>query len=106
MQNRDRLIESRLTALECWVSWEGEGIEQNKKKGLMDTDNSVMVMGGSEAGRGGRGYKQDKWQWKMHNNKRKICIYSHITVCLIILLSHLYMYSTMYLFFSKYGIKI
>ena len=34
-----------------------------RQKGLIDTDNSVVIAGGEVAGGGGRGYKRDKWSW-------------------------------------------
>ena len=37
----------------------------------MDTGNSVLIVGGGEraVGGGGRGYKQDRLQWKKNNKK-------------------------------------
>ena len=64
-QNRDRLIESRLTAL--WRRGWGLGeIEQKRKKGkeLMDSNNSAVIAEGREVGGGGRGYGGDIWCWK------------------------------------------
>ena len=40
----------------------GGGIEK-KGKGLMDTDNSVVIAGGP----GEVGYKWTKWYWKKYN---------------------------------------
>ena len=45
-----------------------EGWSQ-KEKGLMDTDNSVVIVCVWAGVGGRRGYKRDKWQWEKYNKK-------------------------------------
>ena len=54
----DSWIESRLTALR-----DGEEVMERsskKEKELMDTDNSVLIVGGRGVGGGRRGYRGEK----------------------------------------------
>ena len=44
--------------------WGGEGLS-NKGKGLMDMDNSVVIIGEGV-------YKGTKWQWKKYNKNIRI----------------------------------
>ena len=46
-----------------------------KEKGLMDMDNSLVIMGRREVGGGGRGYKAD-------NGNGKNTIKIHFKICL------------------------
>ena len=57
-QNKDRLIDRE----QVESSWglESTGMDQ-KRKGFMDMDNSVVIMEGRKVGGGRRGYKGDKW---------------------------------------------
>ena len=51
-------MDSRLTAL---MGRSGVKVSSKTGKGLMVTDNSVVIADGREVGGGGRGYKGDKW---------------------------------------------
>ena len=59
----DSQIESKITT--AGREGKGEMIEP-KEKGLMDMDNSVVIVAG------GRRDKRTKWQWKKYNKRSKI----------------------------------
>ena len=52
-------MESRLTASGGRGCYGVEGLSK-KEKGLMDIDNSVVIMAEEGVGKGGRGYKRDE----------------------------------------------
>ena len=58
-QNRDSLIDREQAASPGEGCWGLEGLSQ-KEKELMDTDNSVVIVGMRGLGGGERGYKGDK----------------------------------------------